>query len=134
MRGTSAFASSACTSCAVACHEHCLAVLVHHDVPCIQRNVHFASRLDVTPSGPETKMMEPKILLVLISALIGGYWLLCCAIPALLCRKMPSAVRLAAQKFPGRTEYAAVQMFVVSRGGLLAGVAVFIIIIWDWHR
>jgi hypothetical protein len=78
--------------------------------------------------------MEPKILLVLIPPLIGGYWLLYYAIPALLCRKMPSAVRLAARKFPGHTEYEAVQMFVVSRAGLLACIVAIINIIWGWHR
>jgi len=79
-------------------------------------------------------MMGPKILLVLTSALIGGYWLLCYAIPAPLCRKMPSAVRLAGRKFPGRTEHEAVQMFVVSRVVLLGCIAAVISIIWGLHR
>jgi hypothetical protein len=41
--------------CAVACYEHGLAVLVHRGVPCMQRKDHFASRLDVTLSRPETQ-------------------------------------------------------------------------------
>jgi hypothetical protein len=78
--------------------------------------------------------MEPKIFLVLFLPLIGGYWLLCYVIPALLYRKMPSAVRLAERKFPGRSEYEAVQMFVVSRAGLFGCIAAVISIIWSLDR